>query len=147
MARDRLPAEEIVDELIAVAVAPTLEAAGFRRIGRDFHRRHGEAVQVVDVLESVQTARYRECCIYVGIAFDPMCRLAGLPVLERPVILRPGGIRSRIPGDLRPAGVAVPGRPGLVERPRPAGLRGGHREGRRESPPRDHPAGGRARPD
>jgi hypothetical protein len=90
MARDRLPAGEIVDELIAVAVAPTLEAAGFRRTGRDFHRRHGEAVQVVNVLESVHTARYRECCIDVGIAFDPMCRLAGLPVLERPVIFRPG---------------------------------------------------------
>jgi hypothetical protein len=86
----RLPAGEIVDELIAVAVAPTLEAAGFRRTGRDFHRRHGEAVQVVNILESVHTARYRECCIYVGVAFDPMCRLAALPVLERPVIFRPG---------------------------------------------------------
>ncbi len=90
MARGRLPAGEIVDELIAVAVAPTLEAAGFRRTGRDFHRRHGEAVQVVNVLENVHTARYRECCIYVGIAFDPMCRLAGRPVLKRPVMFRPG---------------------------------------------------------
>ena len=87
MARGPLPPGEIVDELIAVAVAPTLEAAGFRRTGRDFHRRHGEAVQVVNVLESVHTARYRECCIYVGIAFDPMCRLAGLPVLERQMIV------------------------------------------------------------
>ena len=84
MARGPLPPGEIVDELIAVAVAPTLEAAGFRRTGRDFHRRHGEAVQLVNVLESVHTARYRECCIYVGIAFDPMCRLAGCPCWSGP---------------------------------------------------------------
>lgn len=90
MARDRLPAGEIVDELIASAVAPTLEAAGFRRTGRDFYRRRGEAVQVVTVLESVGGVRYRECCVYVGIAFDAMCRLAEMPVLERPVIFRPG---------------------------------------------------------
>ncbi len=90
MARGALPAGEIVDELIGVAVAQPLEAAGFRRTGRDFHRRHGEAVQVVNVVESDPSARYRGCCIYVGIAFDPMCRLAGLPVLERPVIFRPG---------------------------------------------------------
>ena len=57
MARDRLPAGEIVDELIAVTVAPTLKAAGFSRIGRDFHRRLGEAVQVVNVLENVHGVR------------------------------------------------------------------------------------------
>jgi hypothetical protein len=123
MARDRLPAGEIVDEIIAQAVAPTLEAEGFRRTGRDFHRRHGEAVQVVNVVESAGGVRYRECLVYVGIAFDAICRLAGLPVLEQPVMFRPGagdfgsrGIVDRLESRLIPgarAGWSVRIRQGL----------------------------------
>jgi hypothetical protein len=109
MAGGRLPASEIVDELIALAVAPTLEVAGFFRTGRDFYRRHGEAVQLVNVLEKVQSVRYKDCCIYVGIAFDPMCRLAGLPVLERPVIFRPGASDFRFRGTYDRLESLIPG--------------------------------------
>lgn len=84
MARASFPADELLDEVLTRGVAPPLRAAGFRKTARSFHRRNGGAVQVVSVQVSQAATRMeKEFFVNVGVAFDAVCELAGLPVLDR----------------------------------------------------------------
>ena len=67
------------------ALNPTLKAAKFRKSGMNYHRRLGETVQVVNVQVSHgSTGMEKRFYINAGVAFDALCELAGVPVLERP---------------------------------------------------------------
>jgi hypothetical protein len=68
--------------LITSAVVPVTKPAGFRKSGQTFHRRRGEAVQLIGF--RMAGAGGREFGGDIGLAFDSMCQLAGLPVLEKP---------------------------------------------------------------
>jgi hypothetical protein len=85
MARAKPPAEAAFEDTLAQAVTPTVKAAKFRRSGTTYHRRYGETVQVVNFQASGASA-WDERVFYINaaIAFDSVCTLAGLPVLERP---------------------------------------------------------------
>jgi hypothetical protein len=85
MARADSPAEALLADVLAQAVTPHLKAAGFRKSGMNYHRRHGETVQVVNAQLS-HGSTWSEKCFYVnaGIAFDAICTLAGVPMLDRP---------------------------------------------------------------
>lgn len=85
MSVSRLPAEEVLNGVLAVAVTPPLKAAGFRKSGTTYHRRHGETVQIVQVQVSRSSdSGEKEFYLNAGIAFDAICELAGLPILDRP---------------------------------------------------------------
>lgn len=85
MGRGQSPAEAALKDAIARAVTPALKAAGFRKDGLSYHRRRGEAAQVVNIQVSHgSTAMEKTFYLNAGLAFDAVCRLAGLPVLERP---------------------------------------------------------------
>ncbi|MGL4555183.1 MAG: DUF4304 domain-containing protein [Gemmataceae bacterium] len=85
MARADSPAEALLTDVIAQAVTPALKAAGLRKSGTNYHRRHGETVQVVNVQVSHgSTWSEKEFFINAGIAFDAICALAGVPELDRP---------------------------------------------------------------
>ena len=85
MARARSPAEILLVDVIARAVTPPLKASGFRKAGMNYHRRHGETAQVVNV-QVGHGSNWAEKTFYInaGIAFDALCRLSRVPVLERP---------------------------------------------------------------
>jgi len=85
MSRAKSPAETLLTEVLAQAVTPSLKAAGFRKTSTSYHRRHGSTVQVVNVQVS-HGSNWAEKKFYinVGIAFDAICELAGVPVLEKP---------------------------------------------------------------
>jgi hypothetical protein len=85
MGRNRSPVEALLLEVISRAVSPPLKAAKFRKTGMNYHRRHGDTVQVVNIQVS-QGSTWSEKQFYVngGIAFDALCGLVGVPVLERP---------------------------------------------------------------
>jgi hypothetical protein len=68
--------------LITNVVVPVTKPAGFRKSGQNFHRRRGEAVQVIGF--RMAGAGSREFGGDIGLAFDSMCQLANLPVLEKP---------------------------------------------------------------
>jgi hypothetical protein len=85
MARADSPAEALLADVLAQAVTPPLKAAGFRKSGTNYHRRRGETVQVVNVQVSRgSTWSEKEFFVNAGIAFDAICALAGVPVLDRP---------------------------------------------------------------
>jgi hypothetical protein len=85
MARAPSPAESLLNDVLARAITPPLKAAKFRKSGTNYHRRHGETVQVVNVqISRGSTWTEKEFYINVGVAFDAICGLAGVPVLERP---------------------------------------------------------------
>jgi hypothetical protein len=85
MSRIRSQAEGLLIDVIAQAVTPPLKAAGFRKTGMNYHRRRGDTVQVVNVQVSHgSTGTEKRFYVNVGIAFDALSGLAGLPVLERP---------------------------------------------------------------
>ena len=84
MARASSPAGELLDRVLADGVTPPLRAAGFRKSGRNYHRRLGGAVQVVNVqVSQAATGMEKEFFVNVGVAFDAICNLAGVPVLEK----------------------------------------------------------------
>lgn len=85
MARADSPAEALFTDVVAQAVTPPLKTAGFRKSGSNFHRRHGETVQVVNIQVS-HGSTWSEKHFYVnaGVAFDAICALAAVPVLDRP---------------------------------------------------------------
>jgi hypothetical protein len=68
--------------LITSAVVPVTKPAGFRKSGQIFHRRRGETVQLIGF--RMAGAGDREFGGDIGLAFDSMCQLADLPVLEKP---------------------------------------------------------------
>jgi len=85
MARSQSPAEALLKDVLADAVNPALKAAKFRKSGLNYHRRHGETVHVVNVQVSHgSTGVEKRFYINAGVAFDALCELAGVPVLERP---------------------------------------------------------------
>ena len=74
----------LYDAVLNTAVVPILKGAGFRKSGTTFHRRHGETVQVVNFQGSGgSTANEKTFYVNVGLAFDAICELVGLPILER----------------------------------------------------------------
>lgn len=85
MARADSPAEALLADVLAQAVTPPLKAAGYRKSGTNYHRRHGETVQVVNVQVSHgSSGSEKEFFVNAGISFDAICALAGVPVLDRP---------------------------------------------------------------
>jgi hypothetical protein len=84
MAQTSFPADELLDAVLAHGVGPPLRAAGFRKTGRNLHRRIGGTVQVVSVqVSQAATRTEKEFFVNVGVALDAVCQLAGLPVLDR----------------------------------------------------------------
>ncbi len=85
MAREKSPVEILFDDLVKVAVTAILKPAGFRKSALNFHRRHKETVQVVN-LQVSQGSDWNEKHFYVnvGIAFDDVCRLVNIDVLDKP---------------------------------------------------------------
>src|SRR5262245_65531129 len=80
MARADSPAEALLTDVVAQAVTPPLKAAGSRKDGTNYHRRHGETVQVVNVQVSHgSTWSEKEFFVNAGVAFDAICTLAGVP--------------------------------------------------------------------
>lgn len=85
MARNSSPAESLLKEIVAQAISPPLKVAGFRKTGMNYHRRRGETVQVVNVQVSHgSTSSEKSFYVNVGLAFDAICRLMELPILEKP---------------------------------------------------------------
>ena len=85
MSRAKSPAETLMTELIARTVTPALKAARFRKNSTSYHRRLGTTVQVVNIQVS-HGSNWAEKKFYinVGITFDEICQLAGVPILEKP---------------------------------------------------------------
>jgi hypothetical protein len=85
MARGNSPAETVLKAVIAQGLTPVLRDAGFRKSAMSYHRRRGDAVQVVNVQVSQGSSALEKLSyINVGLAFDSLCRLAGVPILEQP---------------------------------------------------------------
>lgn len=85
MARSPNPAETLYQAFIAEAVTPPLREAGFRKNGSNYHRRWGDTSQVVNLqLSRGSTWTEKEFYINVGVAFDAICTLVNVPVLDRP---------------------------------------------------------------
>jgi hypothetical protein len=79
------PSDEAFSDVVRDAVTAVLKPAGFRKSGANYHRRRGSCVQVVNV----QTSRgsswdEKRFFINVGLAFDELCALTSVPVLEKP---------------------------------------------------------------
>ena len=72
--------------VIAEAVVPLTKPAGFRKSGMNFHRRRGEAVQVLGFRMNVAGCCTTRCEFGadLGLSFDSMCELAELPILDKP---------------------------------------------------------------
>jgi hypothetical protein len=78
-------AGELLEGVIRQAVMATLKPAGFRKTGQSFHRRRGETVQVVNIQVSHGSSwAEKQFYVNVGIAFDAICVLAEVPILEKP---------------------------------------------------------------
>jgi hypothetical protein len=85
MARANSQAEALLKDILGQAVTPLLMVAKFRKSGGNYFRRHGETVHVVNMQVSHgSTWAEKEFFINAGIAFDAICKLADLPVLESP---------------------------------------------------------------
>ena len=79
------PTDEVFDEVVRDAVTAVLKPTGFRKSGTNYHRRLGSCVQVVNV----QTSRgsswdEKRFFMNAGLAFDELCELSNVPVLEKP---------------------------------------------------------------
>lgn len=85
MARDKSPAESLFEDIVKRAVTSVLKPFGFRKSGLNFHRRHKDVVQVVN-LQSSHGSAWDEKLFYVnvGLAFDAICKLTHTEVLENP---------------------------------------------------------------
>lgn len=85
MAKQESPANKLLRLFLSAAVMPPLKAGGFRKSSTNFHRRNGEAVQVVNIQSSRGNSWNEvEFFLNVGIAFDRMCRHYGKSILETP---------------------------------------------------------------
>ncbi len=85
MARDKSPAQALFDEVVKRAVTSVLKPLGFRKSAFNFHRRHKQVVQVVN-LQSSHGSAWDEKLFYVnvGLAFDAVCELTNTEILEKP---------------------------------------------------------------
>jgi hypothetical protein len=85
MAQAATPADALFNDVLAEAVTSPLKAAGFRKSGTNYHRRHGDTIQVVNIQSSRgSSSTEKEFYVNAGIAFDAICALAGVPVLAAP---------------------------------------------------------------
>lgn len=85
MARANSKAESMLNQVLAEAVTPCLRSARFRKKGMNYHRRLGRTVQVVNIQVSTGSSSVeKEFFLNAGIAFDKVCELVGVPVLEHP---------------------------------------------------------------
>jgi hypothetical protein len=85
MAKTDSPAEALLADILAQAVTAPLKTVGFRKTGTSYHRRHGDTVQVVNIQASHGSSREeKKFYVNAGIAFDAVCKLAEVPVLDRP---------------------------------------------------------------
>ncbi len=85
MSPGKSPADVLFDEIVKRAVTSVLKPLGFRKSGMNFHRRHEKVIQVVN-LQLSQGSSHDEKTFYVnvGVAFDEICQLANLEILEKP---------------------------------------------------------------
>jgi hypothetical protein len=71
--------------LVQEAISPVLKPAGFKKIGLNYHRCHGETVQVINLQQSAWNQWNRkEFFINVGIPFDQIYELIGQPIAPKP---------------------------------------------------------------
>ncbi len=85
MVRAQSPAEASLKDVVAQAVTAPLKTAGFRKTGMNYHRRHGQTVQVINVQVSHGSSwMEKKFFVNVGIAFDAVCQLSQVAILERP---------------------------------------------------------------
>ena len=101
MARAYQPVEAVLKGVLADAVNPALKAAKFKKTALNHHRRHGETVQVVNVqISHGSTGMEKRFYVNVGVAFDALCKLIGVPVLEKPKEYQceECGIQARLEG-------------------------------------------------
>jgi hypothetical protein len=85
MSTDKSPAQKLLNNLIQVAVTPTLKPLGFRKSELNWHRRHKDVVQVIN-LQVCHGSTWEEKQFYinVGLAFDAICQLTNTSILEKP---------------------------------------------------------------
>ena len=79
------PVQAIFDEVVKRAVTSVLKPLGFRKSSVNFHRRHRNVVQVVNLQSSGgSTWDVKQFYVNVGLAFDDICRLTNAQILEKP---------------------------------------------------------------
>lgn len=85
MAREKSPAQSLFDDIVQRAVTSVLKPLGFRKSALNYHRRHKDVVQVVN-LQSSHGSSWDEKLFYinVGLAFDAVCQLTDNEILEVP---------------------------------------------------------------
>lgn len=85
MAREKSPAQTRFEDIIKSSVTSVLKPLGFRKSGLNFHRRHNDVIQVVN-FQSSHGSSWDEKLFYinVGLAFDVVCQLASIEILEKP---------------------------------------------------------------
>lgn len=77
------PAGDVFEQIVRDAVSSVLKPAGFRKTRTNFHRRAGTCVQVINLQSSLGASwDVRPFFINVGLAFDDICRLINLPILD-----------------------------------------------------------------
>ena len=79
------PAQSLFDNIVKGSVTPVLKPLGFRKSALNYHRRHKDVVQVVN-LQSSHGSTWDEKQFYVnvGLAFDAVCQLSDSEILEKP---------------------------------------------------------------
>lgn len=99
MPKTKTPVQKAFDDLVKQAVTAVLKPMGFKKTALNFHRRQNEVVQVVNIQGSLgSTSVEKVFYVNVGFAFDEICNLNKISILEKPRVhdcdLR--GYRSRL---------------------------------------------------
>jgi Domain of unknown function (DUF4304) len=82
--------------LVQEAVTPVLKPAGFKKTGLNYHRRHGETVQVINLQQSAWNQWDRkEFFVNVGVAFDQIHQLRQQEILAKPKEYQCDGVGTR----------------------------------------------------
>lgn len=85
MAATKSELDRLLDRVIQEAIVIHLKPRGFKKKGRTFHRRLGEVVQLVNVqLSQGSDLSEKSFYVNVGLAFDAVCGLQELSVVESP---------------------------------------------------------------
>jgi hypothetical protein len=85
MARHISSLHTLFDQLIERSVTAVLRPTGFRKSALNFHRRYDEVIQVVNVQTSHgSSSDIIRFYVNVGIAFDAICQLMALEIVEKP---------------------------------------------------------------
>lgn len=85
MPTKKSPLQTCFDSVIKSAVTDVLKPRGFSKSALNFHRRCGENVQVINI-QSSSGSSWGEKVFYVnvGLAFDSICKLSKVEILEKP---------------------------------------------------------------